>query len=53
MRFIDEYTGKRYRSKEDYEKMIDGKMTEWDRKNWDSIQDRRRVDDDEPLSGRA
>ena len=28
-------------------------MKEWERKNWDSIQDRRRVYDDEPLSGRA
>lgn len=28
-------------------------MKEWERKNWDSVQDRRRTCDDEPLSGRA
>lgn len=29
------------------------RKNKWARKNWDSIQDRRRADDDEPLNGRA
>lgn len=32
---------------------LDSKKTEWERKNWDSIQGRRVVYDDEPLSGRC